>query len=107
MISKKTQIVELAEGLVNAGIDMACKYGIGNYLVASVFSKRCFTGRNRLLDLKNEYESYLVENEIVPDPNIYMGVLPAYHYNYKTKRYILCKFFFYYLKNVYLKKLDF
>ena len=53
MINKKTQIVELAEGLVNAGI--------------------------------------------------YAEIVNAYDYNCTLKRYVLNRYFYYYLKNNYLK----
>ncbi len=108
MINKKAQIVELAEGLVNAGIDMACKYGIRGVLINHAFSNHCTSGRNRLLDLKEKFNDFLITH--TQNLGLYMDdyaeIVNAYDYNCTLKRYVLNKYFYYYLKNNYLKKVN-
>ena len=105
MISKKTQIVELAEGLVNAGIDMACKHGIRGVLINHAFSNHCTSGRNRLLDLKEKFNDYLITH--TQNLGLYIGeyaeIVNAYDYNCILKHTVLNRYFYYYLKNNYLK----
>ena len=104
MISKESQKIQLARGIAYSTEEMACQYGIRGHLVACVFGKYCHTGSKRIRDLRLEYEGYLLSDKVANDPNSkYINFEPAYEYNHATKRYVLDKLFYHWLKNNYLK----
>ena len=104
-MKKITQKFELIKGVVNAGEEMACEDGIRGVLINHAFSNHCTSGRNRLGDLKREFNDYLITHRVVfQAKDSLKDIVNAYNYNTKRKRYFINKHFFFWLKNYFLKE---
>ena len=107
MINKESQKLNLVKGIISLGKDFSCSKdkGLrGNYVITCA-NTLSHSGAKRLWEFANEYSSFIIRNDyLLDDINYteYKEVAVAYRYNHKTKRYVLNKYFFNYLKNVYL-----
>ena len=104
-MNKINQKTELALGIVNAGEEMACGYGIRGVLINHAFSNHSTSGRNRLVDLKREFNDYLITHRVIfQAKDSLTDIVNAYNYNTKRKRYFINKHFYFWLENYFLKE---